>query len=122
MGIRDRAKEAAGIREAILAAPNVAGVSPPVVNAAGGTVVFSVVPATSPQSARERPGSAPAARLGLAARIRSLWSAPRSTGCPRPHGSDPHRRDRMAVIAPRGDGRAYAYVAVVVVVVICVSV
>ena len=45
------AEEAAGVREAILAAPNVASVSPPVVNAAGGTVVFSVVPATSPQSA-----------------------------------------------------------------------
>lgn len=45
------AEEAAGVRDAIAATPNVASVSPPIVNQAGDTAVLSVVPATSPQSA-----------------------------------------------------------------------
>lgn len=45
------AEEAAGIRTSIAATPNVASVSPPIVNQAGDVAVLSVVPATSPQSA-----------------------------------------------------------------------
>ncbi|MCC7087825.1 MAG: MMPL family transporter [Chloroflexi bacterium] len=45
------AEQAAGIREAVAATPNVASVSAPIVNAAGDMAVLSVVPATSPQSA-----------------------------------------------------------------------
>lgn len=45
------AQDAASIRESIAATPNVASVSPPIVNQAGDTAVLSVIPATSPQSA-----------------------------------------------------------------------
>lgn len=45
------AEDAAAIRESIAATPNVASVSPPIVNEAGDVAVLSVVPATSPQSA-----------------------------------------------------------------------
>ncbi len=45
------AEEAAGIREAVAAAPGVQSVSQPLVNAAGDTAVLSVIPTTSPQSA-----------------------------------------------------------------------
>lgn len=45
------AQDAAAIRESLAATPNVASVSPPMVNQAGDTAVLSVIPATSPQSA-----------------------------------------------------------------------